>query len=168
MLMLGVVVWSKESAQAAVIWCEDHGEIAYLKGYQGLSEPPDYTSPDAGPPLWPAVGDLVTLDISAAGGMRLARNLAILEADWAPALAGSLTETARGLGVTAVAARPEPPAAWRPPVLPFPPAPFAPVPAEQGMMPPAAGVRAGAGPGTTAELAILPPAMARPARGRCA
>ncbi len=130
--MLGVVVWSKESAQSAVVWCEDHGDIAYLKGYGGLAEEPDYLSPDPAPPRWPAVGDLVTLEIVAAGAMRLVRNLAILEADWGPALPASLKGAAKAMHQ----APPDPRPAWRAPVPAFPPAPFAPVPAGQGMMKP--------------------------------
>ncbi|MDP3340180.1 hypothetical protein [Frigidibacter sp.] len=131
--MLGVVVWSKESTQAAVVWCEDHGDIAYLKGYDGLAEAPDYLSPDPAPPRWPAVGDLVTLDTAVAGGLRLVRNLSILEADWGPALPASLKGAA--LGVAGEGA-PDPRPAWRPTTPAFPPAPFAPVPPGQGMMKP--------------------------------
>jgi len=130
--MLGVVVWSKESAQSAVVWCEDHGDIAYLKGYGGLAEEPDYLSLDPAPPRWPAVGDLVTLEIVAAGAMRLVRNLAILEADWGPALPASLKGAAKAIHQ----APPDPRPAWRPVTPAFPPAPFAPVPAGQGMMKP--------------------------------
>lgn len=130
--MLGVVVWSKEAALSAVIWCEDHGDIAYLKGYCGLAEEPDYLSVDPAPPRWPAVGDLVTLEIVAVGAMRLVRNLAILEAEWGPALPASLKGAARGV----VEAEPDPRPAWRPVTPAFPPAPFAPVPAGQGMMRP--------------------------------
>jgi len=132
--MLGVVVWSKEPVQAAVVWCEDHGDIAYLSGYGGLAEQPDYLSLDPAPPRWPAAGDLVTLDTTRSGEQRLARNLAILEADWGLALPASLRDMAERMGIADPAPRP----AWRPSVPAFPPAPFAPVPAGQGMMPPAA------------------------------
>ena len=128
--MLGVVVWSKQAALSAVIWCEDHGDIAYLKGYGGLAEEPDYLSLDPAPPRWPAVGDLVTLETVAAGAMRLVRNLAILEAEWGPALPASLKGAAKAMTEPA----PDPRPAWRPVTPAFPPGPFAPVPAGQGMM----------------------------------
>ncbi len=28
--MYGVILWSDQEAQRAVIWCEDHGKLAYL------------------------------------------------------------------------------------------------------------------------------------------
>lgn len=166
--MLGVVVWSKESAQAAVIWCEDHGDIAYLKGYAALAEQPDYVSADPPPPRWPGVGELVTLDIMGATGLRLAQNVSVLESDWGPALPRALLDAARGLEVTragaavprhmALAPEPENRAPWRPAAPAFPPAPFAPVAAQQGMMPPAT---SGAVPVAEAEGTALPNAAAR-------
>ena len=30
--MLGVVLWSDAEERKAVIWCEDHGDLAYLNG----------------------------------------------------------------------------------------------------------------------------------------
>ena len=112
LLMLGVVVWSKESTQAAVIWCEDHGAIAYLKGYDGLAEQPDYLSADPAPPRWPAVGDLVMLETVVVGGLRRAHNLSIVEADWGAALPISLIAAApQGAGEDPAPA-PWPP--WRP------------------------------------------------------
>lgn len=30
--MLGVVLWSDSDDRKAVIWCEDHGDLAYLNG----------------------------------------------------------------------------------------------------------------------------------------
>ena len=145
-MMLGVVVWSKECTQAAVVWCDDHGDIAYLKGYGGLAEQPDYVSPDPAPPRWPAVGDLVTLQTATAGGVRLVRNLTILEADWGPALPAALRGAAQGAALPALQGagnehspadpRPDPRPAWRPAPPAFPPGPFAPVAAQQGMMKP--------------------------------
>ena len=28
--MYGVILWSDQTAQRAVIWCEDHGKLAYF------------------------------------------------------------------------------------------------------------------------------------------
>ena len=28
--MYGVILWSDQKAQRAVIWCEDHGKLAYF------------------------------------------------------------------------------------------------------------------------------------------
>ncbi|WP_066813022.1 hypothetical protein [Frigidibacter mobilis] len=130
--MLGVVVWSKESTQAAVIWCEDHGAIAYLKGYDGLAEQPDYLSADPAPPRWPAVGDLVMLETVVVGGLRRAHNLSIVEADWGAALPISLIAAApQGAGEDPA------PAPW-PPWRPDAPGSITPVSARQAPMPPCA------------------------------
>lgn len=168
-MMLGVVVWSKECTQAAVIWCEDHGEIAYLKGYGGLAEAPDYVSPDPAPPRWPAVGDLVTLQTATAGGVRLVRNLAILEADWGPALPAALAGAAQvGCAMQAIECeaappdpQPDPQPAWRLARPAFPPGPFAPVAARQGMMKPAQ-MPAETPPAPLPDVAGLGPALAEP------
>lgn len=66
--MLGVVVWSNETRNKAVIWCEDQGALAYLEGLWNL----------ALSAAWPNAGDLVELDCAPEGGLRLARNVRVL------------------------------------------------------------------------------------------
>ena len=48
--MIGVILWSSPAKEKAVIWCEDHGSLAYLQGRDNLAFACD----------WPDAGDLVT------------------------------------------------------------------------------------------------------------
>ena len=66
--MIGVVVWSSEDRQKAVIWCEDHGALAYLQGRADL----------VGDQMWPDAGDLLELESETIGALRHARNVSIL------------------------------------------------------------------------------------------
>lgn len=63
--MLGVVLWSDSTDKKAVIWCEDHGELAYFDGkgssiFEGASL-------DA--------GDLVQFEMQQENQRRLAHNM---------------------------------------------------------------------------------------------
>lgn len=62
--MLGVVLWSDRTAGSAVIWCEDHGDLAYF----GSSSHP------VGSPVDFGEGDLIQFDLAIHETMRLARN----------------------------------------------------------------------------------------------
>lgn len=66
--MLGVVVWSNEPRNKAVIWCEDQGALAYLEGLANLSLGSD----------WPNPGDLVELECRLEGGLRLAHDVRLV------------------------------------------------------------------------------------------
>lgn len=62
--MYGVVLWADQSDQKAVIWCEDHGDLAYyhdtdLSAHEGVAL-------DA--------GDLIQFDLRQERNLRLARN----------------------------------------------------------------------------------------------
>jgi ketopantoate reductase len=61
--MLGVVLWSDEQDQKAVIWCEDQGDLAYWKSDAAT---PVQTPFDA--------GDLVQFDMEIMPTMRKAHN----------------------------------------------------------------------------------------------
>lgn len=78
--MYGVVLWSDLNDQKAVIWCEDHGDLAFYSGqcdnaHEGLSL-------DA--------GDLVQFQISEGRDMRLARNPTLVAEQQYPTLAREL------------------------------------------------------------------------------
>lgn len=62
--MLGVVLWSDHNDRKAVIWCEDHGDLAYFSGAGD--------SPAEMPPL--DAGDLVDFELCQDSHLRLARN----------------------------------------------------------------------------------------------
>lgn len=74
--MIGVVVWSSLERQKAVIWCDDHGALAYLQG-------PDHLS-DGCP--WPEAGDLLELDCETIGDLRHARKVALINPGHCPGL----------------------------------------------------------------------------------
>ena len=62
--MLGVVIWSAEVESKAIIWCEDHGELAFLgqaPHKAACSERFDE-------------GDLIQFDVTELDNLRLARN----------------------------------------------------------------------------------------------
>lgn len=94
--MLGVVVWSNEPRCKAVIWCEDQGDLAYLVGMTNLSK--------AG--AWPEAGDLVELESTLEGGLRLACNVRMVSRGAGAALPQALhAQTASTPGVDPVVRR---------------------------------------------------------------
>lgn len=66
--MIGVVVWSSEAREKAVIWCEDHAALAYLQGRENLARSGH----------WPAPGDLVELVGELVGNLRHARRVSLM------------------------------------------------------------------------------------------
>lgn len=66
--MIGVVVWSSETREKAVIWCEDHAALAYLQGWENLVR--------GG--RWPSPGDLVELEGELVGNLRHARRVSMM------------------------------------------------------------------------------------------
>ncbi|HBV56082.1 MAG TPA: hypothetical protein DEF12_13750 [Rhodobacteraceae bacterium] len=61
--MLGVVLWSDPVEHKAVIWCEDHGDLAYFKGTAHDGASADFDS-----------GDLVQFEILTESRLRRALN----------------------------------------------------------------------------------------------
>ena len=82
--MLGVVLWSDTADNKAVIWCEDHGELAYFNGEGGSAL--DGAALDA--------GDLVQFEMEQESELRLARNMRRLETGAYAGLGESLVEAA--------------------------------------------------------------------------
>ncbi len=62
--MLGVVLWSDASDGKAVIWCEDQGDLAYVRGDDSVLQAGDFFD----------AGDLVQFDMEMSHSMRLASN----------------------------------------------------------------------------------------------
>lgn len=81
--MYGVVLWSDRNDKKAVIWCEDHGDLAYYGGHTGGSV-------FDGPVL--DAGDLVHFQLADACGaaMRMAHNPELVSECHAPAIAHRL------------------------------------------------------------------------------
>ncbi|MEZ5715430.1 MAG: hypothetical protein R3D85_09795 [Paracoccaceae bacterium] len=78
--MYGVVLWSSKEEDRAVIWCEDHGDLAF---YDGSGESVfDGISLDA--------GDLVSFTVNEGREMRLATNPRLVAEQQYPGLADRL------------------------------------------------------------------------------
>ena len=98
--MLGVVIWTDVAENKAIIWCEDHGELAFLGEQPQVGT--DTLSFDQ--------GDLIQFDLTEHRNLRLARNakkvaqhycsdlgevIATAQAVQADIIAGSSTQSAR-------------------------------------------------------------------------
>lgn len=78
--MLGVVLWSDTDDNKAVIWCEDHGNLAFFNG--GSHPSLDVFDFDA--------GDLVQFEMTEEQHMRFARNPKRVSQSQYPTLAEDL------------------------------------------------------------------------------
>ena len=78
--MLGVVLWSDIDDNKAVIWCEDHGNLAFFNG--GSHPSLDVFDFDA--------GDLVQFELTEEQHMRFARNPKRVSQSQYPSLAEDL------------------------------------------------------------------------------
>lgn len=90
--MIGVILWSSPAKEKAVIWCEDHGALAYLQGQENLA----FTKE------WPDSGDLVELEVEMVQDLRHARCVTLVSGNKRSELPGLL----RGMGEKAGATRP--------------------------------------------------------------
>lgn len=74
--MIGVVLWTDPRQAEAVIWCEDHGELALYRN-----------SPASNcAEMCFDVGDLVSFDVETVRSLRFARNPEVLEEAYYPEL----------------------------------------------------------------------------------
>ncbi|WP_299844628.1 hypothetical protein [uncultured Roseovarius sp.] len=80
--MFGVVLWSDQVRNRAVIWCEDHGDLAFFNG--------DSNGALDGADMDP--GDLVHFEVRVDRHMRLACNPRLVATDEYPTLARDLKE----------------------------------------------------------------------------
>ncbi len=80
--MFGVVLWSDGTDRKAVIWCEDHGELAYYSACKNTC--------DARLTLEP--GDLVQFEVAEVGHMRRVTNPRLVAEKQYPSLAEGLSE----------------------------------------------------------------------------
>lgn len=86
--MYGVVLWSDRAQDRAVIWCEDHGDLAYYRG--------EGSAPCAAEPI--EAGDLVQFDLDEGRDMRLARRPRLVRQHSHPTLTQDLKRAGRGRG----------------------------------------------------------------------
>lgn len=80
--MIGVVVWSSDSPEKAIIWCEDQANLAYLQGRANIVDAAQ----------WPQPGDLVELETQMVGNLRHALNVSMLSEQSCPQLPRILAE----------------------------------------------------------------------------
>ncbi len=85
--MHGVIIWSDKSRRRAVIWCEDHGDLAFYGGDAQVSPETDRLEP----------GDLVWFDLKVDNNLRRAINPRLVAADEFPTLMQDLKETGRDI-----------------------------------------------------------------------
>ena len=78
--MYGVVLWSSKDDHKAVIWCEDHGDLAFYNG--------DGTSVFDGMTL--DAGDLIAFNLSEGQDMRVATEPQLIAEQHYPGLAKNL------------------------------------------------------------------------------
>lgn len=76
--IVGVVLWSSEEKQKAVIWCEDHAALAYLKDASDLAA--------SLPGSWLEPVDMVRLESETVNSLRHARRVELVQAGYYPNL----------------------------------------------------------------------------------
>jgi hypothetical protein len=90
--MFGVVLWADASDSKAVIWCEDHGNLAYYSAAEQSVH--EGVALDA--------GDLIQFELREDHDTRRAQNLERVDSGFAPSLAQDLRGSrARRVGGTA-------------------------------------------------------------------
>jgi len=78
--MYGAVLWSDRSNSRALIWCEDHGNLAFFDGKSNqIAESFEFEE-----------GDLVTFEVRDGCGMRLALEVEVISSEEYPFLANDL------------------------------------------------------------------------------
>ncbi|WP_158968013.1 hypothetical protein [Chachezhania sediminis] len=91
--MLGVVLWRDTSDEKALIWCEDHGDLAVCSRKGEATE------------LSLHVGDCVQFDLALDCNVRLAQNPRVVQPQMYPDIADRLKAMARGDAPAAPKAR---------------------------------------------------------------
>ncbi|AVW91310.1 hypothetical protein [Celeribacter baekdonensis] len=82
--MDGIVLWSDPEAHTAVIWCSDHGDLAYASGLDSL----------VGVFSMPETGTMVSIKTRYENGMRICDQLMPIQRYAAPEIATHLREWA--------------------------------------------------------------------------
>lgn len=82
--MFGVILWSDPEVRKAVVWCEDHGDLAFLNGSALNSGQPGHHefSFDA--------GDYIQFDLTVEDDLRRARNPQVVQIARVPHLRDAL------------------------------------------------------------------------------
>ena len=77
--MFGVILWSDPNKEKAVIWCEDHGQLAFYNDHSEAVLPYAYD-----------VGDMVQFNVTQTDGLRYATQLALVSVQEYPNLVNTL------------------------------------------------------------------------------
>ena len=85
--MYGVVLWSDHKDNKAVIWCEDHRNLAFFKKENGTEDRVEAFEP----------GDLVAFDLREENNLRLAVDPYVVAPHEFPSLAHELKSACVGL-----------------------------------------------------------------------
>lgn len=80
--MDGIVLWSNPDTQKAVIWCSDHGDLAYATGLDVL----------LGACSMPETGTMVAFEARYENGVRICHKLRPIQRFVAPEIAHHLRE----------------------------------------------------------------------------
>ncbi len=80
--MQGVILWCDPDKGKAVIWCEDHGQLAYYNDHGQSMIPFAFD-----------VGDLVIFEQEQRDGLRYAHDMRLVASQECPALADQLGRT---------------------------------------------------------------------------
>ena len=88
--IFGVVLWCDGNNESAVIWCEDHAQLAFYKksGQEDVTDQFELQ-----------VRDLVKFDVIQLGELRMASNIALMSATEYPSLTRDLVAGTKGIGV---------------------------------------------------------------------
>ena len=110
--MFGIVLWSAAENDRAVVWCEDHGDLAFFQaesvGNKGVRPHLD-------------AGDLLQFELNERGDMRLVENPRVVAEEHYPSLACKLREVGEIRPKASARSHPTPPSDnGRPIVVPFP------------------------------------------------
>jgi hypothetical protein len=82
--MFGVVLWYSSADQKAVIWCEDHGDLAFF------DHSDEFNRNGTAPSVAFEAGDLIAFDLSEDGQMRKVMNPRLVAEDRFPGIAENL------------------------------------------------------------------------------
>ncbi|QPM89417.1 hypothetical protein PSAL_006360 [Pseudooceanicola algae] len=86
--MFGIVLWRSPDSKSAVVWCEDHGDLAFFRSG---------TSRTTKGEICLEAGDLLQFDLSEFGEIRLVEDPHLIEEEHYPCLARRLREAGGGV-----------------------------------------------------------------------
>ncbi|QYX55439.1 hypothetical protein K1T73_09985 [Roseovarius sp. SCSIO 43702] len=85
--MYGVVLWSDDARNRAVVWCDDHGDLAFYRRTGGARAPMPF-----------AAGDLIQFDLKEAAEMRIVSRPRVVERESYPTLTHDLKQAGAAMG----------------------------------------------------------------------